>query len=259
MPLVDHNWVHTGDRAAFPKLFSYRFNPSLTVNTAEFTLLTAETNGTVVKTIVKDFSQNLPAPAETALDFRLLPLPANPTDEQKLHPKPIADGWYFLKIKVNGADVESKRILLNSSIPTHDNGFFGMIEISLGQTAPDFMLLNPDGSLQLTPIAGSNPVRWEPPLFEIRLMGRQSYWRYQVEDKTGYPSTDINTYTEVDYNGAGQYVVSKAPRRLSLAPTALSINPASGTRPLPAPDHPTLKYDQDQYFSELFLSTIKLT
>lgn len=259
MPILDHNWAHTGDRAAFPKQFSYRFDLSLTVNTAEFTLLSTETSGTVIKTISKDFTLNLPAPAQTALDFKFRPLPASPTDEEKLHPSPIPDGWYFLKVKVNGADFEEKRILLRSDIPTHDNGLFGLVEISMGQTAAPFMLLNADNSLRLTQIAGSNPVRWEPPLFEIRLMGRQSYWRYQIDNNDALPGTDITTFAEVDYKGAGKYVVSKNPRRLSLAPTNLAINPLSGTRALPAPDHPDLKYDQDQYFSELYLSTIKLT
>lgn len=258
IPVSDKQWAHTGDRAAFPKRFNYRFDPSLVATAAEFILLTAETGGTIVKTISKDFSQ-YPGPVETALDFQFLPLPANPTDEDKLKPKPLPDGWYFLKIKVNGADFEGKRVLLRSDLQATDSALFGVVEISMAQTKADFKLLNIDNSLRLTPIAGSNPVRWAPPIFEIRLLGRQTYWRYEIDHKENLPSTDITTYTEVVYKGAAQHVVSKAPRRISLAPTYLPIELPAGTGNLPAPDKPDLKYDQDQYFSELFLSTIKLT
>ncbi len=259
LQVPNFQWAHTGDRMAFPKRFNYRFDPSLSVNTAEFNLLSSETGGTLVKNITKDFTQNLPAPAETTLDFQYLPLPANPTDAEKLHPKPLPNGWYFLKVKVNGADFEGRQVLLHSDLNVAGNGLFGVVDISMGQTATDFQLLNPDDSLRLIQIPGSNPARWEPPIFEIRLMSRQTYWRYEIDNKAGLPYTDINTFTDVEYKGAGQHVVSKVPRHMSLAPTNLSIDPPSGTTTLPAPDHSNLKYDQDQYFSELFLSTIKLT
>jgi hypothetical protein len=256
-PVADHQWVHTGDRLLLPKLFPYRFAAGTVPLNAFFELKDAATNATV-KTINQVFNPAQPAPKTTPLDFRFLPPPPNPTDAQLLHPTPLPDGRYNLEVTINNVLVETQHMVLEERVRAAGNGLTGRIDIGIGATATDFSLLNPDNSLHLTMVPGSNPVRWQAPVFEIRFMARQSYWRYRTDHQTGLPTSNI-PYTDVTYDGAGQYVVSKQPRRLTLAPTTLAIDPPSGSVNLPAPTHADLKYDQNQYFSELFLSTIKLT
>ncbi len=248
-----HHYAHLGDRRALPKIFKYRFDPKFAgANAVKNTVFTLLNGANEVKTISKNFElPNPPAPLEWQLDFTYLPLPPNPTEEEKLKPKPLPDGWYTLKVDINGGLFEEKKVLLRSDLP-NDISAFGLVEISMDATAPAFRLFNADDSLNLSVIPNSSPARWQPPIFEIRLMSRPTYWHYQLEkDPVPDPSN-----AEFQYLAASKRLVATKPRRLSAAraPTLLQDDFY-----LPNPDKPDLKYDQNRYYSELFLSTIKIT
>lgn len=244
--LPDFKWANTADRQAFPKQFRYRFDASLNVTDATFTLTTPA--GEIVKTISRDFSTS-PAPAEITLDFSAKD--KLPSEEQ---PQPIPDGRYNLEIAVNGNPFETRSVVLRSDLP-YDNSVFGLVDITLQPTTDNSRLLNADGSLNLTPIPNTNPVRYRHPVFEIRLLSRRTAWHYQIEKNA--PAADMD-FPEAKYTAATRRIVTKTPHRLSLARAPV---PLQGNVFLPSPEKADLKYDpvESQFFSELFLSTIKLT
>jgi len=248
-----HNYAHTGDCSLFPKRFHYRFDTGGTaVSGAEFTLTDA--SGTEVKKVSAQFTPISPAPAEFPLDFRYLPLSEDtPEDERVQRPRPLPDGWYTLDISINGALVESRRILMQSDVDS-GNPVLGLVEISTAETAPLFQLLNADGSLNQSTISGGDPTRWQGPVFEIRMMGRLAYLRYQLTRALSPLPVDPN----FTYAPDGRQIRTNTPRRLSFIRTPVSINlPATGDTLLPYPDSTILKYDFDRehYYSEIFLST----
>ncbi|MFM9946781.1 MAG: hypothetical protein ACKV1O_02475 [Saprospiraceae bacterium] len=248
-----HNYAHTGDRLIFPKRFNYRFDTGgAPVSSANFILMDAL--GTEIKQFSALFSATSPAPAEFPLDFRYVPTPEDiPEDERVQRPMPLPDGWYTLNININGALVESRRILMRSDIDS-GNAVLGLVEISTAETTPLFQLFNEDGSLNQNSISESDPTRWQGPVFEVRMMGRLAYLRYQLARALSPLPADPN----FTYAPDGRQIRTNMPRRLSFIRTPVRINlPAIGDTLLPNPDSTILKYDFDRehYYSEIFLST----
>lgn len=259
-----HDWVHNGDRRAFPKSFKYRFDAqfdaSNPVTDAEFIL--RDTAGNEIKRITRSYTATTPAPAELLLDFRYLPIAPGATDAEKLRPKNLPDASYDLLVRINGADFENRRVLLRSNLPD-DHSILGIVEIAHGPTTPAFSLLN-GGFLNTTPVPGSNPLSWQGPVFEIRFMNRPTYWHYKIQKPEGLPADDLDMGEFIFWKDR-QSIEAQAPRRLSQArvPVQLSVPPAGSANDvlLPNPEPPGLRFDHERklYYSELFLSTIKLT
>lgn len=255
------NWshyVHSGNRTALPKQFTYRFDSRFNnlnpVTSAEFTL--SDMNGDEKLKIEKEYTVT-PAPDEINLDFRYYPLPPNPTVDDLTHRIPLEAGWYRLTIQINGALYEQRDIMLRNDL-SEDDSVLGLIEIGNGPTSDAFRLFDPaDGSLRLTAVSDNGATRWRPPVFEVRLLSRATYWQYQIEKTAGLPPHDID-FTEVQYQSIPKRLVTLKPRRLSLARAPVRVDTPSTDIYLPNPERLDLKYAQHQYYSELFLSTIKL-
>lgn len=243
-----HQYAHTKDRLALPKIFKYRFDSFFSVvNLAEFTL--TDIDGNVVKTIT---ALN-PVGATYSLDFRYLPLKISSSEEERINPRTLPNGWYNLSVRINGALFETYRILLSSDLKESSKSVWGLVEISSGDTASDFRLLNPDGSINVETIAGSDPLRWQGPVFEIRLLSRLTYWRYRIEKLVSPVPAD----PDFNYQFQDQHFTTARVRKLSQVRVPISINLPSGNTALPSPISASIRYDSAlrQYYSEIFLST----
>jgi hypothetical protein len=259
-----HEWAHSGDRRALPKSFKYRFDAKFgaanPVTDAVFVL--SDTAGNQIKSITRSYTAAAPAPAEILLDFRQLPVAPGASDAEKLRPKTLPDGWYDIRVSINGAIFETRRVLLRSDLPD-DQSILGIVELGLGPTAPAFSLLD-GGLLNTAPVPDSNPGRWQGPVFEIRFMNRPTYWHYRIQKSEGLPAADLDMGEFIFFRNR-QSIEAQTPRRLSQArvPVQLSVPPpgAAGDVLLPNPEPPGLRFDHQRkiYYSELFLSTIKLT
>ena len=251
---VWHHWAHTGDRKLLRPVFSYRFDSKFNrenpIRSSAFILSTLD--GNELKRIEKLYSDSRPAPSSVQLDFRRLPIPDGASESEKLAPPSLLNGWYNLQVLVNGEVEEEYRVLIMVDLPP-GVPLLGMVEVGAGVTAEPFRVLRADGALNLTVIEGSNPVRYQPPVFEVRLMNRLSYWKYSLNELPDVPLLDIN------YTYSGNTFTSRIPRRLAQMRVPASIDVDGVSIKLPNPDRASIQYDSEngQYFSELFLRTLK--
>jgi hypothetical protein len=237
-------WVNHTDRALLPKVFNYTFDES--VKPVTKVRLRLETlDNSLVKVIEPDLSQN-PNPSGIPADFRFkTPLSGNPTPEK------IADGWYRLSVEVNGDEVETRRVLLRSDVPS-DNSLLGLVTFETGVPSNPFSLLDADGALRIT--------NGRLPLFELHWPARQTYWRYVSSKKV--PEAG-DTYDGFNYDVAARILQTNQPRRLSKAPIPMVLQKTApppippvtqhAPIPLPTPDDTALKRATDRYISELYL------
>lgn len=234
-------FAHAGDRVALPKYFHYRFDPVFRENNpvskAIFQL--KDLAGNELIKIEKVYPAAATTPVDCALDFRYLPGSGTSA--------PLADGWYQLDVSINGSLFETRRILLRADLST-DQSTFGLIEISSGPTGDDFRLFHPDGSLRVAPSAGSSPVLWRGPVFQVRLMPRLTYWRYHLSKPINAPAPTPDD--QFRYDKDHQTIISTRPRPLTKIHVPVAYPPANR---LPSPDKPDLTYEENRYFSELFL------
>ena len=243
-----HQFAHSKDRVLLPMSFEYRFDQKYRADNpvlrAEFVL--KDLDGKVLNSIAQSYSEVFPR--RVTLDFRQLPIPPDASEEEKLNPKKLNDGWYDLLVQVNEDDAVNYRVYMRSDL-TSAQPLLGMVELSLGETQESYRLLDANGALNR-----SDNQDGQPPhrLFEIRLLNRLSYWRYALKEPLSPKPKDKNyTYSE------RAFTTSK-PRRLAQVrvPTAIKIGQENVA--LPNPSQPDLKYDNDNkfYYTELFLSTI---
>jgi hypothetical protein len=248
-----HHFAHSHDRKVLPKSFLYRFDSIYqlgnAVNNVEFSL--NDLGGSLVKKITQKFTTSAPASVEFPLDFNFMPIPANATENEKLNLKQIKDGWYDLVVKINNASFESRRVLLRSDLGTGQT-VFGFVDITTEATAAQYSLFNAaDKSLNTQLIHDADPLRWQGPVFEIRLLGRLAYWQYRLSK----PLSTVPTDPDFLYSTDLQSVTTKEPRRF----VAVRVPVKIGTDiQLPTPEPSSLKYDFEnkQYFTETFLSTL---
>lgn len=250
-----HHYAHSFDRKVLPKSFVYRFDPRFNPDTqpvlsAEFSLHTLD--GTLVKTISQTYTAAAPAPVLLPLDFQYQPIPPNATEEEKLKPIPIGDGWYTFKVKINNAAFESRNVLLHTETGTGSQ-VFGLVDISSSATQPQFNLFHGDGSLNVQPVPDANPLRWQGPVFEVRLLGRFTYWQYQLAKPINPAPTDPDFL----YSNNFQTVKTKEPRRFVALRVPVKVNVPGTDIQLPTPEPASLQYDfqKKQYITETFLST----
>ncbi len=241
------NWANTADRKALPKTFFYRFDAKYDVNQpvikAQFTLLSPD--GTIVKTIGQEYGAGM-HPSGQRLDFQ-----SKDKEAGQIQPLPIADGPYRLDVRINNLLFEQREILLRSDL-TENSSVFGLLEIACRATDGDFSLLEADGSLRRRIQNGKASC----PVFEIRVPARQTYWRYNFRDKHTMPA-QAGPFDGMEYDGETKQLITTNPRRLTLTKERLTLTATSAVH-LPTPDRPDLTYERKQYFSELYLSTLKL-
>ena len=245
--IPNHDWANSADRTALPKVFNYRFDPLYNIANpvmdAAFTL--ADGNGNEVKSIQRNFA-TATAPSQLLLDF-------STHDKQpgEVKPRPIANGWYRLTVRLNNVVFEERTVWLSSDL-SDNQSIFGIVEITAHHTASGFHLIESDGSLRRITTAGQP----QPPVFQIRLAARRTYWRYYLQ------KAKINNqpYSEVDFLDTPplkKQLVTKAARQLSAARNPVLLQAAGPSPPLgialPNPERLELVYDQGQYYSELFL------
>jgi hypothetical protein len=232
-------WVNGSDRSLLPKTFTYHIDPSQRpVTQAVFTLETL--SGTGVKTLAPDLNPT-PDPDRIVLDFRYKPtIPGNPKQE------PIQNGWYNLKIQINGGVVETRRVMLHADVPSND-ALAGMVVFETGLPTNPMSLLDADGALRAT--------NGQLPYFEIHWPTRQTYWRYHLK-KIKIP---VGAYVGFSYDNTLKRLDAGSPRRLSVArvpaPLTVSSPPPNNITllSLPNPEDLALKLAQNQYISELYL------
>lgn len=246
-----HHFAHSFDRKVLPKSFLYRLDPvSNTVNTAQFIL--KDTNGNQVKEILNTYTTAAPAPLEIPLRFTHQNIPPGASEYERLHPQPIADGWYDLVVRINNAAFETRRVWLRSDLDSFQS-LLGLVDISAQADAPLYKLFNNDGSLNANQVSGTDPQRWQGPVFEIRLLGRLSYWQYQLSRPLGSAPAGF------EFIGNNNNTIrTLAPHRFTSLRSTLKINVSGTDIFLPTPDPANLKYDfiQKKYYTETFLSTL---
>ncbi len=243
-----HSYAHAGERVALPKIFKYRFDSSISaISSAEFIL--SDLNNNEIKRIAIASPQS----SIVSLDFRYLQISPSTTENERIRPRPIPDGAYVLDARINGVSFEQRRIVLSDDLRGSEKNIWGIVDISTADTTPAFRLFNADGSLNAGLITPAPALRWRGPVFEIRLMGRLTYWRYIIENQLSPLPAD----PDFTYNWPDRQFSTVRARRLSQIRLPLSINLPAGPRSLPSPPSVSIRYDetQKQYFSEIFLLT----
>ena len=252
--LTDHQWANSNDRVALPKSFRYRFDPKWTdIKEATFTL--SKLDNTELTKIKFEFKEG--TPGEVPLNFSFLPKTAGED-----RPQPLPDGFYYLQVASQAGVLEKRWVNLRSDIPEGEP-IFGLVDI-VYQSAQtdDFRLLDAEQLLRLH-ASPTNPNQFVPTPFEIRLLRRETYWRYFVDNiitPNSDPAKFLNPELEYKNGTERKNIATKAPRPLIRARTRLSADKNQLVF-LPIPDNATLNYDHDskQYFTDLFLQTIKLS
>lgn len=262
--LLDYQWANSSDRVALPKAFKYRFDPKWN-NIKKATFKLSKLDNTEITKISFDFQNG--TPDEVFLNFSYYPKQAGED-----RPLPLPDGFYYLQVASQARTLENRWINLRSDIPEGDS-VFGLVEIIYQKDQDDsFRLFDAaPGAPQLLRLKTSlsNPNLFVPDPFEVRLLRRETYWRYFVNNIITPPlppkdNADPSAYLnpELEYkNGAGsKNIVTKNPKPLIRARTQLSADNSQSVF-LPNPDSPTLNFDQNskQYFTDFFLQSIKLS
>lgn len=224
----NYRWANTSDRRVLPKNFAFVFDKkSKPVDTVTFRLVRVSDNAEQ-KVINHTFS--------------------SPPDTFQVNFSDQPNDWYQLETQVNGEDFgPSQRILLSDEVAGSD--VFGLVEmVHEAGLSDEFKLFEDDGALRIAedPL---QPNRWRPQaVFDIRLLSRPTYWRYQIKGKM--PSA-----TPVQSLGA-KTLQTRLPRYLTQSAQRVVLG-GSATPPfLPGPDNLNLYFDASrrEYFSEIFVS-----
>lgn len=225
----NYRWANTADRRVLPKSFRFVFDEkSKPVNSVTFRLLRVSDNEEQ-----KVINQAFSTPPEA---FQV-----NFSDQP--------NDWYLLETLINEqAFGPPQHIQLHDEVAAPD--VFGLVEIVHEAGLPnEFSLFEADGALRLSETPPQSN-RWRPQtVFDIRLLSRPMYWRYQIE-KGKVPEAD-----PIQSLG-NKTVQTLIPRYLTQS--AQRVDLGGGTTPpfLPGPDNLNLHFDasRGQYFSEIFVS-----
>lgn len=227
-------YAHAGDRIALPKRFVYPLSKSQNILQADFTL--KNSSGDILKTISVQSAKPL---ERVVLDFSAIP---NPNDPAKTMAPP--DGVY--QLDVNAGPVQETRALFLTD--AYVGSAFAIIHINFGETDADYRILGPDNAFRTIPDPNGNPI---PPLFEVRLRSRITYWRYVPifrgeQFKPGGPYLD---YVQQE----GNSVTTLLPQPMSYLPIGVrpenNANPVEPKFPQPMPT-PIKPKPPDQLYSE---------
>jgi hypothetical protein len=224
---VDGNgYANEQDRTLLPKLFPYTLSEETGV--AEFTLKKQDS------TVVKKVTFNTSGAIQTLyLDFRQ---------------SDIEDGHYLLEIST---DSFTETVPVDLSDELYRRTDAGAMVIKTDVTDTDFRVLNNDGTL-ITKI-NADDTSVPHPLFEIRFKRRGTYWRYRSDTGGNLKAT---ADTQPFLNEVGSDLITKDLRPLTYYPTFFA-NPPQPEVYLPNPKRDSVKKEEKNFFSDMYVSPIK--
>jgi hypothetical protein len=228
LPLHGNDYVHEGDRCMLPLRFNYTFPAGANVTQATFTL--KDNTGNVLNTFV---AQNASGLQKVALNYNDLSL--------------VNYIKYSLEVAGDNGYSWQRPVIFSSTIS------WATLQFKPRVTNAAFNLLDDQGYLitRKPPVGNIN----DPPVFELRIPSRLTYWRYVHAnrlpfDQTNYPNELLNYK-----NGL---LISKSPRNSTHQSTYYQ-KPDNSYFFLPNPeDYALLRNEDKQLFTEIMLPTSKL-
>lgn len=228
LPLHGNDYVNEGDRCLLPFRFNYTFPTGANVTQATFTL--KDSTGNVLNTFVVRNASGL---QKVALNYSDLSL-ANYTR-------------YSLEVAGDNGYSWQRPVIFTNTIS------WATLQFKPRVTNAAFNLLDDQGYLitRKPPVGNIN----DPPVFELRIPSRLTYWRYVHAnrlpfDQTNYPNELLNYK-----NGL---LTSKSPRNSTYQSTYYQ-KPDNSYFFLPNPeDYALLRSEDKQLFTEIMLPTSKL-
>lgn len=228
LPLHGNDYVNEGDRCLLPLRFNFTFPTGANVTQASFTL--KDGAGTVINTFV---AQNAAGLQKVALNYSDLSL--------------VNYIKYSLEVTGDNGYSWTRPVIF-----THTNSW-ATLQFKPRVSNAAFNLLDDQGYLitRKPPVGNIN----DPPVFELRIPSRLTYWRYVHAnrlpfDPTNYPNELLNYQ-----NGL---LISKSPRNSTLQSTYFQKADSSFFF-LPNPeDYALLRSENKQLFTEIMLPASKL-
>jgi len=160
----------------------------------------------------------------------------------------IEDGHYLLEIST---DSFTETVPVDLSDELYRRTDAGAMVIKTDVTDTDFRVLNNDGTL-ITKI-NADDTSVPHPLFEIRFKRRGTYWRYRSDTGGNLKAT---ADTQPFLNEVGSDLITKDLRPLTYYPTFFA-NPPQPEVYLPNPKRDSVKKEEKNFFSDMYVSPIK--
>lgn len=236
------------DRMVVNFRFYYRFLAE-DVTSATFTL--KDSGGNTVRTAQVNSTKPL---VRTRLDFGPKVLPDQTIDRLLSIPENAADTSILYTLNVSGSNGytdTAQLIFVNDDLPTSE--YWAMIQLKTKCANAAFNLLDAQGNLFTRKNPDSSIV--PPPIFEIRVTSRFTYWRY-INDKkmkfniADYPN-DFLDFTE-------RALISKTPRPFTFS-TVLFKKPDNTYHYLPHPQQIDLtRIENNQLYTDIIVPRSKL-
>ena len=201
-------YVNESDRICLPKVFNYPFAVADNVQTAIFTL--EKPDGTTLPTV-----------SITAADA------TTPVTDAVVRFKPIPpDGLYKLKIDAGPVQKNIDVFLADDYDPTA----LGVVHLNLDETDPTYSIFGSEGEIRNENTDPS--ARPIPPIFEIRLRSRRTFWRYlSYFNNRWLQPQNLASHLRQE----GNTVVTLTPQPFALLPIQVS-SPTSGVDPVALPN-----------------------
>jgi hypothetical protein len=235
LPLHGTDYVNESDRCLLPTRFNFTFPTEANVKQATFTLKNSA--GNVVNSFVAQDNNGLQRVAVNYSEFDLLTIADAAGSNNKYSLEVTGD---------NGFAWQHPIVFTNTSS-------WATLHFKSRVTNPAFNLLDDQGYLitRKPPVGNIN----DPPVFEIRIPSRLTYWRYRNAhqlpfDQANYPDEILNYQ-----NGT---LISKSPRNSSYQTTYFQ-KPDNSFFFLPNPeDYALLRSENKQLFTDIMLPASKL-
>ena len=234
------DYVNENDRCLLPLRFNYLFPTGTNVTQATFTL--KNNGGTVVNSFQSQNPAGLQAVAINYADLSLQTITQAAGNNIK----------YLLE--VNGDNGYARQhTLVFTDWPQTGMGNWGMLHMKPRVTNAAFNLLDDQGYLitRRPPVGNIN----DPPLMELRIRSRLTYWRYTNSQRLKFDSTN---YPDELLNYQDGVLISKSPRRTTYRATYFQ-KPDNSYYFLPNPEsYGSLRSENQQLFTDIMLPASKL-
>lgn len=181
LPVVGTGFVNESDRVLLPLRFFYSFNPLDTVTEALVTL--KDSNGDPVVLSRDEYGgEKTVFEFKSDISLKKIMLDFSRGDVRSLLNSAADDALYYtLEVTdSNGVTAIHRFVFLNDA-NADLRGSWGLINIRPKVTNPAFNLLDNGGFLLTRIMPDSSKVA--PPVFEIRIRSRLSFWRYINDEK----------------------------------------------------------------------------
>ncbi|MCC7526847.1 MAG: hypothetical protein IT250_18630 [Chitinophagaceae bacterium] len=246
LPVVGTGFVNERDRILLPLRFFYYFSPNNRVTEVRVTLKDSNGNPVVLsrdeyggEKTVFEFKTDA-VPKKILIDFTrgdVRSLPAFAADDTIFYTLEVTD--------TNGVITTHRFIFFDDEADLRES--WGLINIQPKVTNPAFNVLDDDGFLLTRIMPDSSKV--VPPIFEIRIRSRLSFWRY-INDKRKKLKNEHPDFLYPENN----QLVSLLPRPLSFTPFLLK-KPDNTPYYLPNPlPFETTKTEDGKLFSDIFVA-----